>query len=52
MVRQLLHRRGIAHSPTFRMDIPNFAEAPADAPMDARLSCASEQDFQARLQHS
>ena len=50
MVRQLLQRRGIAHSPTFPTGIPNFAEASADTLMDAAMSCDSEQDFQARLQ--
>ena len=50
VVRQLLQHRGIALSPTFPTGIPNFAETPADALMDAAMSCINERDFQARLQ--
>lgn len=50
MVRQVLQRRGIALSPTFPANVPNFADVPADALLDAAMACDNEQDFQARLQ--
>ena len=50
MARQILERRGIAVSPTFPADIPNLADVPTDALLDAAMDCASEQDFRARLQ--
>ena len=50
IVRQVLQRRGIVPSPMFATDVANFADLPADALLDAAMSCDSERDFQARLQ--
>ena len=48
-VRAILERRGIALSPTFPMDLPNFADVPMAVLLDAAMTCDSETAFQEEL---
>lgn len=48
-VRAILERRGVALSPTFPMDLPNFAEVPMAVLLDAAMTCDSETAFQEEL---
>ena len=49
MVRRIVERRGIALSPTFPTDIPQFADCSLDDLLEAAMACDDEQDFRARL---
>ena len=49
MVRGIVERRGIALSPTFPADVPQFADRSVDGLLEAAMACADEQDFRARL---
>ena len=48
-VRAILERRGIALSPEFPMDLPDFADLPMATLMDAAMTCDSERAFRVAL---
>ena len=48
-LRGILERRGVALSPTFPMDLPNFADVPMATLLDIAMTCDSEQAFRAKL---
>ena len=48
-LRGILERRGVTLSPTFPMDVPNFADAPMATLLDIAMACASEPAFREEL---
>ena len=49
-VRGILERRGVTLSPTFPMDVPNFADVPVATLVDVAMTCDSEPTFREELQ--
>ena len=48
-LRGILERRGVPLSPTFPMDVPNFADVPMATLLDVAMTCDSEQAFREEL---